>query len=48
MPRKSKYQENISNASLSIWKVALYIRLSREDEEDKAESQEESADTKEN
>lgn len=40
MPRKSKYQDNISDKSSSIWKVALYIRLSREDEdeEEKTES----------
>lgn len=38
MPRKSKYQNNISNKQVHIWKVALYIRLSREDEEDKVES----------
>ena len=38
MPRKSRYQENISNVNSSIWKVALYIRLSREDDEDKSES----------
>ena len=38
MPRKSKYQENISVKSTAVWKVALYVRLSREDEEDKTES----------
>ena len=38
MPRKSKYQENISNDKSSFWKVAIYIRLSREDDEDKSES----------
>lgn len=38
MPRKSKYQENISQKTTAIWKVALYVRLSREDEEDKIES----------
>ena len=38
MPRKSKYQDNISNKEIALWKVALYIRLSREDDEDKVES----------
>lgn len=38
MPRKSKYQENISQKNSAIWKVALYVRLSREDDEDKIES----------
>lgn len=38
MPRRSKYQDNISNKEIALWKVALYIRLSREDDEDKVES----------
>lgn len=38
MPRKSKYQESISQRVSTNWKVALYVRLSREDEEDKVES----------
>ena len=38
MPRKSKYQKDVSTTDSLVWKVALYIRLSREDEEDKIES----------
>lgn len=38
MPRKSKYQNNISESKTPLWRVALYIRLSREDEEEKVES----------
>ena len=38
MPRKSKYQNDVSTMNSLVWKVALYIRLSREDDEDKIES----------
>ena len=38
MPRKSKYQESVSTNNSSLWKIALYIRLSREDDEEKIES----------
>ncbi len=38
MPRKSKYQNDVSTNNSLVWKVALYIRLSREDDEDKIES----------
>ena len=39
MPGKSKYQDNnISCKKTVIWKVAVYVRLSREDEEEKIES----------
>lgn len=38
MPRKSKYQNDVCTNNSLVWKVALYIRLSREDDEDKIES----------
>lgn len=38
MPRKSKYQNDVSTMNSLVWKVALYIRLSKEDDEDKIES----------
>lgn len=39
MPRKSKYQDNnISCKKTAIWKVAVYVRLSKEDEEERVES----------
>ncbi len=37
MPRKSKYQTGAKEAAASLWRAALYVRLSREDG-DKEES----------
>ena len=40
MARKSKYSSNETTVNKKIWSVALYIRLSQEDEDNGTEKQE--------
>ena len=40
MARKSKYSSNETTVNKKIWYVALYIRLSQEDEDNGTEKQE--------